>query len=315
MNAVPWPRRRSWRGDFFGFSGILRGLHYCVLAGLLMGFGPFPVFAQSQAETAAPLPAPPIPPSASSAPSADTRQPGAETSANTAQHTHKTKHKAESRRLSHPAAATAARSGSENPSSAPAEKTAASTQATTSPTQNGAAPSPTENPPQAGPNQKAAAASEGPASPPSSTALTKGSASGLPLPRFAALRADEVNLRAGPGTRYPIDWVYKRRNLPVEIEREFDVWRLIRDPDGVRGWVHQATLTGRRTFMVTGSLRVLREKPDENAAPVAKLQPGVIGQILHCDAASDWCQVRVRDYRGYLKREEFWGTLPNEAIN
>ena len=95
-----------------------------------------------------------------------------------------------------------------------------------------------------------------PAKPPE--AETKGSATGLPLPRFAALRSDEVNLRAGPGTRYPIDWVYKRRDLPVEILREFEVWRLIQDPDGIKGWVHQATLTGRRAFIVTGGDATLR---------------------------------------------------------
>ena len=70
------------------------------------------------------------------------------------------------------------------------------------------------------------------------------------LPRFASLRSDDVNMRAGPGTRYRIDWVYKRRDLPVEIEREFDVWRWVRDPDGIQGWVHQATLMGRRSFIV-----------------------------------------------------------------
>ena len=79
---------------------------------------------------------------------------------------------------------------------------------------------------------------------------SKGSATSLPLPRFAALRSDEVNLRAGPGTRYPIEWVYKRRELPVQIQREFEVWRLVQDPDGIKGWVHQATLTGRRSFIV-----------------------------------------------------------------
>ena len=47
---------------------------------------------------------------------------------------------------------------------------------------------------------------------PPETEVNKGSATGLPLPRFAALRSDEVNLRAGPGTGYPIDWVYKRRD-------------------------------------------------------------------------------------------------------
>ena len=146
------------------------------------------------------------------------------------------------------------------------------------------------------------------------TEPTKGSATGNPLPRFASLRTDEVNLRRGPGTRYPIDWVYKRRDLPVEIEREFEVWRLITDPDGTKGWVHQATLTGRRSFIVTGAERVLRREASDTAAAVARLQPGVIGHIRSCDTGSDWCQMQVGAYRGYLKREEFWGALPNEAI-
>jgi SH3-like domain-containing protein len=45
------------------------------------------------------------------------------------------------------------------------------------------------------------------------------------------------------------------------------------------------------------------------------MKPGVIGRIRSCQASSDWCQVQVGDYRGYLRREQFWGTLPHEAIN
>jgi SH3-like domain-containing protein len=161
----------------------------------------------------------------------------------------------------------------------------------------------------------AASAAAPPAAAETPAGLPKGSATGLPLPRFAALRSDEVNMRAGPGTRYPIDWVYKRRDLPVEIEREFEVWRLVSDPDGGRGWVHQATLTGRRSFIVLGAPRDLREKPEDGAAAVARLKPAVVGRILHCDAGADWCRVQVGDYRGWLKREEFWGTLKGEAIN
>lgn len=89
-----------------------------------------------------------------------------------------------------------------------------------------------------------------PAAPPAPP--DKGTVTGLPLPRFAALRADEVNMRSGPGQRYPIEWVYHRRDLPVKIEREFDVWRLVEDSDGQKGWVHQATLVGARTFVVPG---------------------------------------------------------------
>ncbi|MBV9653327.1 MAG: hypothetical protein JOZ42_02060 [Acetobacteraceae bacterium] len=137
---------------------------------------------------------------------------------------------------------------------------------------------------------------------------------GLPLPRFAALRSDEVNMRAGPGTRYPIDWVYKRRDLPVEIDREFEVWRLIRDSEGTKGWVHQATLSGRRTLIVMGDIKALHKEADPQSPIIAELKPGVLGRIKSCDSGSDWCQVQVSDYRGFLKRSDFWGTEPGEAV-
>ncbi len=142
----------------------------------------------------------------------------------------------------------------------------------------------------------------------------KGSVTQLPIPRFVSLRSDEVYLRAGPGTRYPIEWVYKRRDLPVEILREFDVWRLVEAPDGIKGWMHQATLSGRRSFMVTGADATLRRDPKETAAPVAVLKSGVIGRLRSCAAGSDWCQVQVGDYRGYVMRSQLWGTLPAEAV-
>jgi len=154
-----------------------------------------------------------------------------------------------------------------------------------------------------------------PTEPASQAEPAKGTSTSMPLPRFAALRSDEVNLRTGPGVRYPIDWVYKRRDLPVKIEREFEVWRLVRDQDDVKGWVHQATLTGRRSFVVTGTERVMRRQSNADSAAVARLQPGVVGHIRGCEAAAQWCQVQVGDYKGWLKRDEFWGMLPNEAIN
>lgn len=154
----------------------------------------------------------------------------------------------------------------------------------------------------------------------------KGTNTGLPLPRFASLRADDVNMRSGPGDRYPIQWVYKRRALPVEIEREFDVWRLVEDSDGVRGWMHQATLVGTRTFVVTaagpvtiggvarGIATALRADPRDDARIVAILRPGVIGRLRVCPAASGWCRVTSHNYSGWLPRSAVFGLLPNEVI-
>ncbi len=142
-----------------------------------------------------------------------------------------------------------------------------------------------------------------------------GTNTGLHLPRYASLKSDDVNMRVGPAERYPVIWTYKRRELPVRIEREFDIWRLVEDMDGVKGWVHQATLTGRRTFVITGKQdRVVRADASASADAVAILKPGVVGRIRSCDAAKDWCQVQVGDYRGWLQRSDVWGVDAGEAV-
>ena len=109
-----------------------------------------------------------------------------------------------------------------------------------------------------------AAAADQPATPPAAATPPeppKGTVTGLPLPRYAALRSDEVNMRAGPGRRFPILWVYHRRGMPMRIEREFDVWRLVEDETGQKGWIQQATLSGGRDFLVPG-------EPPGDAAPL-----------------------------------------------
>src|SRR5687767_12118581 len=47
-------------------------------------------------------------------------------------------------------------------------------------------------------------------------------ATGPKLPRFVSLQSDKVNLRTGPGRRYPIQWVLTRRDMPVEIIAQFE---------------------------------------------------------------------------------------------
>jgi len=142
-----------------------------------------------------------------------------------------------------------------------------------------------------------------------------GSFSGLPVPRFVSLRADSVNLRVGPGDQYPILWIYHRVGLPVEVLREFDVWRLVIDSEGTKGWMHEATLMGGRHFVIDGTTPVtLYRRNSTDSAPRAQLMPGVVGAIDRCDAGSDWCRVRVDHIDGWLQRSEFWGSLPGEKI-
>lgn len=143
-------------------------------------------------------------------------------------------------------------------------------------------------------------------------AQTETQPTGLPLPRFASLRADEVNVRTGPGPRYPVEWVFVRRSMPVEIVAEFDTWRRIRDWQGTEGWAHKSMLSGRRTIMIQGDVRTLRREATEDSPAVARAEPGVVGRIDSCDGA--WCRVEISGFEGWLKRDEFWGAYPDERI-
>ncbi len=174
-------------------------------------------------------------------------------------------------------------------------------------------PLPLPPPPPPPPPESGTASSTGDGAAPLAPGDKKEQSTGK-LPRFAALRTDEVNLRRGPGTRYPIEWVYRRRDLPMEVEREFEVWRLVRDHEGTRGWIHQATLTGRRTFLITSAEAPVRKDPKDAAQAVAILKSGVIGRVRSCEAGSDWCQIQAGSYRGYLRRNQIWGVLPGEVV-
>ena len=141
-----------------------------------------------------------------------------------------------------------------------------------------------------------------------------GSVTSLALPRFASLRSDRVILRRGPGTNYQAEWEYKRRDLPVEIVGEYQVWRQIRDMDGTLGWVHSATLTGRRTFVVKANEVLLRRRAEADATPVARLMPGVVGRIRACAERVPWCEVSTGEYRGFVPRAAIWGVNAEEKV-
>lgn len=144
------------------------------------------------------------------------------------------------------------------------------------------------------------------------TAADKGQKNGK-LPRFASLKSEDVNVRTGPGPRYPVDWKFVRRDLPVEIVAEFETWLKIRDWQNTEGWVHSSMLSPRRHVMVVGeAMSELHKKPENDAPVVARSEPGVIGQLMQCEGA--WCRVQMRRVSGWIKRDAIWGVYPDEDI-
>ena len=145
--------------------------------------------------------------------------------------------------------------------------------------------------------------------------------SGLPVPRFVSLKSDRVNMRKGPGTDYPTAWVYRRAGLPLEVIKEFEGWRQVRDADGAAGWVLQSFLSGRRTALVLpweikpgapAPKVVLRGNDSDRSRPVAMIEAGVIANLASCDGR--WCQVSIDKYQGYIEQKKLWGVYEGEVV-
>ncbi len=136
--------------------------------------------------------------------------------------------------------------------------------------------------------------------------------SGLPIPRFVSLKSDFVNVRVGPGKRYPISWVYRRAHLPVEVIEEFGHWRKVRDHEQAEGWIHKGLLDGQRTVMIRYQRRPIYIAPDASSAVVMEADPMVIAQAIECDTA--WCKIEILKREGWIRRDYVWGLYNNEQI-
>ena len=137
-------------------------------------------------------------------------------------------------------------------------------------------------------------------------------ASGQPTPRFVSLSSDTVNMRAGPGVRYPITWVYRRKGMPLMVMAEFEYWRKVRDAGGTEGWMHRSLLSGRRTAQLRGKINEMRQSPEAEAPVTLRAEAGVIGKLITCRGG--WCQLDLNDTRAWLPRSDIFGTLPNEEF-
>ncbi len=136
----------------------------------------------------------------------------------------------------------------------------------------------------------------------------------LPLPRFVSLKADEVYMRAGPGKTYPINWVYTRKDLPVEIIKEYDQWRYVRDIDGTEGWIHRTLLSGIRSVIVSGKIvRTAYGGPSRDDAPVFRAEPGIQGNLITCDGI--WCRIEVEGLKGWMPMSELFGVYPEDGAD
>lgn len=134
-----------------------------------------------------------------------------------------------------------------------------------------------------------------------------------PDPYFASLASNEANVRAGPGLRYPIKWVFERAHLPVEVVDHFNNWRQVRFHTGQEGWAYHSLISSHRYALITGDKPVaLHRLPRAQSQRLLLAQPGVIVRLEAC--RRNWCEAEIAERTGWLPKAFLWGVRQNDRF-
>jgi len=134
------------------------------------------------------------------------------------------------------------------------------------------------------------------------------------IPRFVSLKSDDVNLRIGSSTNYPIILKYVIKNMPVEITDEYERWRKIRDREGNEGWIYGDLLKGDRFAIIIKNNKskiYVFSKPD--GVPIGEIGKLNIVKIKVC--LKKWCKIQFNSHKGWMNKKNLWGIYENETIN
>ncbi|MCT4634933.1 MAG: SH3 domain-containing protein [Rickettsiales bacterium] len=137
---------------------------------------------------------------------------------------------------------------------------------------------------------------------------------------YASIKSSEVNVRKGPNTRYPIEWVFKKKGEPVEVIAQFEHWYKIKDFSGDEGWVKSAMLTKKRRGIISIKFKkdnpnlyvLLYDKPDASSQVIAKIAHSKRVDVTKCN--KNWCQIKIVNLSGWVEKSQLWGVYAKEEF-
>ena len=121
---------------------------------------------------------------------------------------------------------------------------------------------------------------------------------------FLMLKNNKVHVRYGPSLDYPIKYIYRKINLPLEIIDRKENFRKIIDHKKNSGWIHRSQLRKSKS-LITTSTKILFKRPTKFSKPIAKLDEGRLLLIKKCE--KDWCNVKTGKFSGWIKKNNVWG--------
>lgn len=122
--------------------------------------------------------------------------------------------------------------------------------------------------------------------------------------QMVSVSGNEVNLRSGPGTQHPADWVLDR-GYPLKVVGRRGDWLEVRDFENDKGWIQRRLTSSTPYHIVKVKIANMRSQPTTSGRIIAKLVYGVTLKTL--ERRSDWVKVQHEGLRGWVARRLLWG--------
>lgn len=125
-----------------------------------------------------------------------------------------------------------------------------------------------------------------------------------------SVNGENVNLRSGPGTNYPVKWEYGK-GFPLKVVDRKGPWLKVADFEKDTGWIHQSLLVKDPHVIVealknTDKKINIRKGPSTNDTVVGQAYYGVVFKSI--ESKSGWTKVRHESgLEGWISDNLLWG--------
>ena len=123
--------------------------------------------------------------------------------------------------------------------------------------------------------------------------------------QMVSVSREEVNLRSGPGTRYPAEWVLSR-GFPLKVVGRRGDWLQVLDFENDKGWILRTLTSNTAYHIVKVKTANLRSQPTTSSRIVGRVSYGDALRTL--ERKSGWVKVqRDGGLQGWISRNLLWG--------
>ena len=123
--------------------------------------------------------------------------------------------------------------------------------------------------------------------------------------QMVSVSGEEVNMRSGPGTQHPADWILGR-GYPLKVVGRRGDWLEVRDFENDKGWIYRRLTSTTAYHIVKGKIANMRSQPMTSSRIIGKVAYGDTLRTL--ERKSGWVMVqRDGGLRGWIARRLLWG--------